>query len=256
MEKPTDIGMNRTGIKASPIDSKKTIEGAANAKLDTPQDGSLLEAERIAWSEEAEPVGTMPPPGSITGAVKATAQKLTGKEPNVFLDKIGERLAFERTGVRLYDALLCKLEAAEVHQGSPTRAELEQIRDQELRHFGYLKQALESLGGDPTAMTPSADLAGVAASGILKVLTDPRTTLTQCLDAILIAELADNDAWSLLVQMASGLGKTELSESFRRAMEEEEDHLAHVRRWVASALTGQAGIAPTTPSRPPAPPTT
>lgn len=254
MKKPTDIGMNRTGIKASPIDSKKTIEGAQQSKLVDPQDGLRLSEERLEWSNEAEPVGTMPPPGSVKGLLKTAMEKLKGKEPTVFLDKLGERIAFERTGVRLYEALLCKLGAANLHTGGPTSAEVEQIREEELQHFLLLKETMETLGGDPTAMTPCADITAVASSGILKVLADSRTTLTQCLDAILIAELADNDAWLLLADLADGLGMTEMAQRFRQALAEEEDHLTRVRGWINAALLGQAGITPTRPQPPARPP--
>lgn len=255
MKKPTDIGTNRTGIKASPIESKKTLEGAQQSKLVDPGDATALAEERAEWSNEAYPVGTMPPPGTVKGILKTAMEKLKGNEPNVFLDKLGERIAFERTGVRLYEALLCKLSAANVHEGGPTRAEIEHIRDEELQHFLLLKETMESLGGDATAMTPCADVAAVASSGILKVLADARTTLTQCLDAILVAELTDNDSWIMLVDLAEGLGMNEMGQRFRQALAEEEDHLVRVRSWINAALLGQAGITPTRPqpqARPPA----
>jgi len=254
VKKPTDIGMNRTGIQASPVDAKKTIEGARQSKLVDPGDSTLLAEERMEWSTTADPVGTMPPPGSVKGVLKTAMEKLKGNQPTVFLDKLGERIAFERTGVRLYDALLCKFAAADVHEGGPTREEIEEIREDELQHFLLLKEAMESLGGDPTAMTPCADVAAVASSGILKVLADARTTLTQCLDAILIAELADNDAWLALADLADGLGMNELGKRFREALAEEEEHLARVRGWINGALLGQVGIAPTRPQPPAGPP--
>jgi rubrerythrin len=247
VEKPTDIGMNRTGIKTSPIESKKTIEGALESKLVDPGDVTELAEARIEESTQAQPVGTMPPPASLKGAFKTVVDKLKGTEPTVFLDKLGERLAFERTGVRLYDALLSKLAAANVHIGGPTREELEEIRQEELEHFLVLKETIESLGADPTVMTPCADIVGVASSGILKVLADSRSTLTQCLDVMLIAELADNDAWTMLASLADDLGMTKLSEQFRRALAEEQDHLIRVRAWATAAVNGQAGILPTPP---------
>jgi rubrerythrin len=247
VKKPTDIGTNRTGIQASPLDSKKTIEGAQQSKLVDPGDMTMMVHERIEWSENADPVGSMPPPATLKGVAKTAVEKVKGNEPNVFLDKLGERLAFERSGVRLYEALLCKLPAANPHQGGPTKDEVERIRDEELQHFALLKQAIESLGGDPTTMTPCADIAAVASSGLLKVLTDPRSTLSQCLETVLIAELADNDAWATLINLAHGLGKSELAERFRAAYADEEDHLRSVRRWVSVGLAGQAGIAPTPP---------
>jgi hypothetical protein len=36
----------------------------------------------------------------------------------------------------------------------------------------------------------------------VRVLTDPRSSLTQCLQAMLTAELTDNDGWQLLVDSA------------------------------------------------------
>jgi hypothetical protein len=245
VKKPTDIGANRTGIDASPIDSKETIEGALNPTvpaLETAGDTVLLASERMSWCEQADPVGTMPPPGTIKGAMKTMAERLKGNNANVFLDKLGERLAFERTGVRLYEALLCKLAGASVHEGGPTRDELIHIRDEELEHFGLLNEVLKSLGGDPTAMTPCADISGVASSGVLKVLTDPRSTLTQCLEAILIIELTDNEAWLTLADLADSFGLGETAERFRTALAQEEEHLARVRTWLNRSVTGQAGV--------------
>jgi len=249
VKKPTDLGTNRTGVLASPVDSKKTAEGAASTPLVDDGGPIDLAMERSSWANDAEPVGSMPLPTSIKGAVKTTIDMVRGHHPTVFLDKLGERLAFERTGVRLYEALLIKLDAAELHEGGPTRAEIEQIRDDELRHFDELRAAMESLGGDPTAMTPCADVAGVAAAGVVKVLADPRTTLSQCLDALLMVELVDNDAWVLLAELADGFGQKEMADRFRVALADEEEHLLLVRRWVNRGVTGQAGLA-ATPARP------
>jgi hypothetical protein len=91
---------------------------------------------------------------------------------------------------------------------------------------------MEQLGADPTAMTPSADLASVQSSGVMQVVNDPRTDLGECLEAILTAELVDNDGWSLLTRLAEQIGQTEMAEKFRTAKEEEDEHLASVREWV------------------------
>jgi rubrerythrin len=240
--KPTDMGRNRTGIATSPIDGKELAEGA-RASTPLPQtDGQILLAERVSWSRDVAPVGTMPPPASVKGVAKAAMDAIRGKSPLAFLDLIGERLAFERTGTRLYEALLAKLEAAHEHAGGPTREDLERIRDEELAHFAMLKEAVESLGADPTAITPSADIAGVASMGLLQSLTDPRTTLSEGLKAILIAELADNDGWLVLADVADRLGHDQLAERFRRALADEEEHLARVRAWVAASVDAQAGL--------------
>src|SRR5687768_9315317 len=124
--KPTDIGMNRTGIATSPIDSQRTVKGAQAAGPGTSavHNGHALEVERIARSRGARPVGTVPPPTTVKGVAKSVLEMIEGHKPTVFIDKLGERLAFERTGTRLYEALLAKFEAADVHEGGPTREEL------------------------------------------------------------------------------------------------------------------------------------
>ena len=77
--------------------------------------------------------------------------------------------------------------------------------------------------------------------GLVAVLTDPRTTLTQCLDALLTAELADNDGWKILIAMAEASGQDELAQRFATALAEEDHHLASVRAWIAERLGIQLG---------------
>jgi rubrerythrin len=250
MKKPTDMGLNRTGVKASPIDAPRT-EDAAEVVESAPEAGTkVMDAERASWSRDADPVGTVPPPTSIKGMAKSAVEMVKGQKPTVLLDKIGERLAFERTGTRLYEALLAKHAAASVHEGGPTREELEKIRDDELRHFAVLTDIMEKLGGDPTAMTPCADVTAVASSGLVQVLGDPRVTLTQALGAILIAELADHDGWTVLIELADGMGHDEIASQMRDCLLEEDEHLQKVRSWVAVALRGQAGVQPTATQQP------
>jgi rubrerythrin len=239
---PTDTGLNRTGIQTSPIDSKALIRAAGDAV--THPTIEPLELERIheVLANEAPPVGSMPPPASVKGMAKAIKAALKGDKANVLLDKLGERLAFERSGVRLYDALLIKLFAARPHDSGITREQVKEIRDDELRHFGVVKNAVEMLGGDPTAMTTSADVMGVASMGLVQVLTDSRTTLTQCLEAIIIAELADNEAWSVLVRLAEGLGMEDIARELAVCQDQEEVHLRLVRTWYERSIAGQAGL--------------
>ena len=247
MKAPIDTGMNRTGIATSPIDSRRTIEGARVGLAGT--DGQLLEQERTAWSRGAEPLGTVPPPATPKGAIKKVIEKLQGHQSNVLVDKLGERLQFERTGTRIYDALLAKFDAAAVHEGGPTRIDLEQFREEEHRHYVLVRDAIRQLGADPTAVTPCADLVAIAGLGWVQVVTDPRTTLTQALDIVLVAELADNDSWHLLIDLTQALGFRDLAAEFRGALAEEDIHLTRVRGWIASALLGQSGAVPTPPEQ-------
>jgi rubrerythrin len=174
--------------------------------------------------------------------IQAAAKGLQGLRPTQFLDKLGERLAFERTGVRLYSALLSKYDAFGGFDGGPRRAKIEAIMLEEYGHVGLLVEAIRKLGGDPTVMTPSADLHANLSKGILEVMVDPRTNLVQCLEAILLAELADNECWSSLSVLAQQQGDEDMASVFVSARESEAEHLSCVRLWLASAQKRPAPV--------------
>jgi hypothetical protein len=238
--KPTDIGTNRTGIATSPVDAAKSIEASEkrSGAAGGPERIMQFRAER---SQQAPPQGTMPPPATLKGAAKTAMKAVMGEKANVLLDKLGQRLAFERSGVRLYDAVLAKLPASRTSEGDLDEADLKHIRDEEHRHMLVVSEAIRTLGGDPTAMTPCANFAGVQGSGLFQSVTDPRATLTQCLDTLLAAELIDNDGWKLLIALAEGMGQTEMAQQFTECLATEDEHLVKVRRWVKQRIEIQSG---------------
>lgn len=66
---------------------------------------------------------------------------------------IGERLAFERTGVRLYGAMVAK--ATSAPGANPALVDtFRQIQVEELEHMDLVREVIATLGADPTAMTP------------------------------------------------------------------------------------------------------
>ena len=93
-------------------------------------------------------------------------------------------------------------------------------------------------------LTPTADICAVASSGLLKVVTDPRSTFTHCLHAMHMAELSDSEAWVMLADLAEELDHDEMAASFRVAVIDEGRHLDNVREWLLSALEAQAGVEP------------
>ena len=105
-----------------------------------------------------------------------------------------------------------------------------------------VREAIEKLGADPTALTPSANLVSVASKGVPEVLVDPRTNLVQCLEALMMAELTDNAGWELLVELAQSLGQNELAEQFEQALMAEAEHLLLVRNWLTAAVLGEARV--------------
>jgi len=240
MTKPTDTGMNRTGIAMSPVQGSRMTEGKDCTSPRMPGEQLALAEVRRRYIADAEPVGTVPPPGTVKGMAQTALEMLKGHKPTVFIDKLGERLAFERTGVRLYEALLTKYDVIGTWEGGPSREELDTIRQEELQHFHLLKETMERLGADPTAMTPSADIVALESAGILKVITDPRTTLSQSLHAQLVAERADIEGWDMLIELADSIGQTELASSFREAYQAEERHARLVKNWLSQAVAQDA----------------
>jgi bacterioferritin (cytochrome b1) len=223
---------NLTGIQTSPELARELIEGAIAATPSSeggPEDLAEYRSEYIA---EGFPIGSLPSlPFAQEGQAKEEAVGLA-----VLLDKLSERVAFERMGTRLYEALINKVETLGESSPGPTVDELWEIREEELQHFLLLNRSITALGGDPTIQSPCADVTGVASLGILQVLTDPRTSVTQCLQAMLTAELTDNDGWQLLINVAENLGYPELVKDFENALVREEEHLVNVRGWLSDLV--------------------
>ena len=230
-----ETGMNKTGVATAPLLTKAMVEGTSEFPADGAGDEREIALARGAYAREAEPLGSVPPPLTAKGMVKTAGQLLRGENPSLLIDKLGERLAFERTGVRLYEALLSKLDALGSFDGGPQRAELEQILNEEYAHFNLLRDALLRLGADPTVMTPSADVHATMTKGVMEVMVDPRTNLAQSLEAALLAELADNDCWLSLTQLAHSAGQTELAAQCSQALADEQDHLTMIRGYLAAA---------------------
>lgn len=220
-------------------------------------DTTLAQADRGAFIMEADSVGSIPPPTTIQSLLKTGLDKIMGSRPDILMDKIGERIAFERAGTRLYDALILKYEtlsdAGRVPalpvppgvSGDSVASTLQRIRSEEHGHFLMLCEVMRTLGGDPTAQTPCADVAATASMGLMQVVTDPRTTLAQSLNAVLTAELTDNAGWELLTTLAEGAGQTELVQQFQRARAQEDEHLLTIKSLLtAVAWTPAPPIAP------------
>lgn len=271
MENTVSLGLNRTGLQMAPLNGTGMVDYANAHAQDAPPDEGQMQHMHHVYVEEAEKVGSVPVPGTLKGMVKATTAKMTGSKPEVLIDKLGERLAFERTGTRLYEAMIMKvsgLKGAGDLMGAPAEdidnAEtdayealgtdgnrqavgsrvdlltLQRIRSEEQAHMMLVHQAMQELGADPTAMTPCADMAGVTAMGVMQTLTDPRTTVAQCLNALLTAELTDHAGWELLMELAEDLGQDEMAVKFSVAATTEAEHLSIVKEWLRTEVMTQA----------------
>jgi hypothetical protein len=221
---------NLSGTKTAPERAMDVIREAQRTPPDPKGDSRRLAEFRKPDIQEGVPIGSLPEPSP--DAVDAAGSSR-------LFDKLGERLAFERQGVRLYECLVGKVKALGKTDAGPSTADLEEILAQEREHFDFLRQAIVQAGGDPTAQTPSADIAGVLAQGLVQVVSDPRTTVAQCLQAMLQAELADNDGWELLQRLAASQGEVGLVSDIEAAKENEAEHLEKVRAWLSEWVIGE-----------------
>jgi rubrerythrin len=217
----TGTHLNRTGIRRKPNLSEHVQEGNLYADLASDTETPDAEQLRSAVMAEAGAVGS-----------RSDQEQPVEERKAELLDLLGARAAFERGGTRLYDALAAKAKALGSFDGGPSVDELLEIRAEEVAHLRMLVEVITELGGDPTMVTPTADLEGVMAGGLIKVVNDPRTSVADCLHAMIVAELSDNECWATLAAAAAAEHRDDLAERFRHALSEEQEHLRKVRGWL------------------------
>jgi len=198
------------------------VQGAREFKPTSSGGPDEIAKVRIAYARAGDPHGTM-------SAASVDPSRLP------VLDKLGARLQFERAGTRLYDALISKLDAYGGFDGGPSRAQLVEIREQEHGHALLAQELIRGLGGDPTMVTPCASLQATASRGIVDVLVDPRNSLIDCLETLLVAELTDQDSWAALARSAETLGDAGMTAKITQAQQTELQHLKKLRGWLEAA---------------------
>src|SRR4051812_41802657 len=113
-----DMGGNLSGIQTAPDLAREQMEGSASAGPNPSGGPEIADSERASYIEEGFPIGSLP---DLPFDAEAKADEETAGMA-VFLDKLSERLAFERMGTRLYDAFINKCDALGDTSNSPTAA--------------------------------------------------------------------------------------------------------------------------------------
>jgi bacterioferritin (cytochrome b1) len=145
------------------------------------------------------------------------------------LDVLAARLTFERTGVKLYDSVIQKIERSGESRYQALVDTLRKHRDEEKEHAEWLEWVIRALGGRPEEITNLARLETEESQGIQSVILDGHTRVIEVLHALLTAELADNAGWDLLVELADDTGDQLARAEFGKRMLEEARHLAFLR---------------------------
>jgi bacterioferritin (cytochrome b1) len=159
-------------------------------------------------------------------------EKLAQKNAAFVLDVLSGRLAFERTGVKLYDTVIEKIERNAEPRYHAIVNQLRQIRAEEKEHEEWLEAQIRALGGYPNETTDMAQLETEEGSGIKSVICDGHGKVIHLVHALLAAELADNAGWDVLVKLADDAGDKKAKAAFARRMAEEAKHLLFIREVV------------------------
>ena len=175
-------------------------------------------------------------------------QKLAGTNVSRVIDLLNERLTFERSGVKLYDKILERMRSDP--QAALMVEQMQEHRDEEKEHEEWLEKQIRALGGDARSPSEKSILVRAESQGIEHVI-ERDAQLPHDFHALLIAELADNAGWDLLVQLADEVGDRDAKKEFKKRLHEEEEHLLFVRHAVEQFAKDEVlGEPETMPSSP------
>jgi bacterioferritin (cytochrome b1) len=177
-------------------------------------------------------------------------KELIEKNKDKVIDVLNERLTFERSGVKLYDAIVGNMQRSKNAEIARMLAPMRAHRDQEKEHEEWLEEQIRALGGDAHGQTEMSELITAESAGIEKVVTGDQNLVHQ-MHALLTAELVDNSGWELLLELADDADDADARREFRRRLHEEEEHLIFMRRAVVAfarrSVLGQAVLLPASP---------
>jgi bacterioferritin (cytochrome b1) len=145
------------------------------------------------------------------------------------IDLLCERLAFERSGVRLYDRVIAAMQGSADSELHAMQATMEEHRAEEKEHEEWLEAQIRALGGDASAQTEGSRLVSREAAGLEEVAANDAADLQHLMHALLAAEAVDNAGWELLVELAEDVNDRDARREFTRRLHHEREHLAFVR---------------------------
>jgi ferritin-like metal-binding protein YciE len=145
------------------------------------------------------------------------------------VDLLCERLAFERSTVRLYDRILTAVRLSPDARTRDLLATMQKHRDEEDEIARWLEGRIRQLGGDEGAETDLSRLVTREARGIEEVAENDAADVTHLLHALLAVEGVDNAGWDLLVHLADAAGDGQAKRELERCLRQERQHLAFVR---------------------------
>jgi hypothetical protein len=139
------------------------------------------------------------------------------------IEKLGERLIYERAFLRLYKAYLNKhLDSGSAFEGSAPygQRELDAFVSHKCRQLDHLINAIQAMGGRPESPSPNTDLSTLVRRGIVSVFTDESFRLLALVNAIRVIELRGRAKALDLVQLAHAWRKPQLADELSALQDE------------------------------------
>jgi bacterioferritin (cytochrome b1) len=158
-------------------------------------------------------------------------EKLAEKNKGRVIDVLTERLAFERSGVKLYERVIGVMRSSKDPNMERMLGPMVEHQTQEKEHEEWLEAQIRTLGGDAHGETEKSRLITRESQGIEAVIKGD-SQLPHLFHALLAAELVDNAGWDLSVQLADEAGDREAKRQFKKRLREEAEHLLFVRKAV------------------------
>lgn len=152
-----------------------------------------------------------------------------GRELKLLLEKLGEKLAYDRAFCRLYESFLKKRSTSFLRNIRVKGLELKTFERHvamKAAHYEILQDAFLNLGGDPEAIVPSEDLSTIAKLGIVSIFVDPRANMRSILHSVRIVELTGKSTTLYLTRLAYAAGLDDLAMDLEQAVEENEESLS------------------------------
>jgi bacterioferritin (cytochrome b1) len=160
--------------------------------------------------------------------------RLAALHRNELIDLLAERMAFERAGAELYDAIIEKIDRSHDSALLPLLDTLREHREQELEHEKWLAGQIRALGGDVDQKTDRVRMIETESKGIKEVILGGDFVPAHLFHALLAAELLDNEGWELLLELADEADDDEARGAFADRLHEEEEHVLFARRAVVA----------------------
>ncbi len=143
----------------------------------------------------------------------------------LFVSKLGEKLAYDRAFLRLYEAYLDKRwgkDQSKPHVPDAGQTEFREIVATKRRQLDRLVNTIVAAGGSSESLVPSRELAAIAQLGIVSVFTDPGCSLRCLVQAIRVVELAGRNAGLYLMRVAYASRETLFAKELQAMQDESE----------------------------------